>query len=303
MNKKELAITFGVTGNWSFALANVLLSIKKHSSKLKADFIVYHDNLAEKDKAVLNSILPCKFVNYNFPYDVSGLQNPNIETFSMLAFSRYECFDLLKEYKRVLWLDVDILIQKDISGLLNYTESGFGILAPEGSGEYMGHNYGLGMQFYTPIEDFNMDTGAYATGTFILGDNLRNYENMTNWCYEKTFEYFENLKYPDLAIINCLIQEFNIEPSRIDYNKYCCYPLNPDYKKAVILHPPGQEKFWNFYDFKEWNKNYKFWLKLGGTPYKGRKASWFFKKARKIFPGCPDPLRQTRGFIKFLLKK
>ena len=111
-------IVFGATGNMAFALGNVLIGLKKHSPDLKTDLIVYEQGISDKDKNILNSILPCDCRKYKFPYP-GYLANETLNKFSELTFARFECFNLLDEYKKVLWLDIDTLIKSDISGLFN----------------------------------------------------------------------------------------------------------------------------------------------------------------------------------------
>ena len=124
--KKELAIVLGATGNMAFALGNALIGLKKHNPNLIADIIVFEQNISKKDKNILNSIVPIKFINYEFP--VKGvLKKDTLKKFSELTFSRLECFKLLDEYKNVLWLDIDILIQQDIQQLLNEKSTGISL--------------------------------------------------------------------------------------------------------------------------------------------------------------------------------
>ena len=40
-----------------------------------------------------------------------------------MAFARYECFSLIEKYNKVLYLDTDTLVQKDIIDLLNIEEN------------------------------------------------------------------------------------------------------------------------------------------------------------------------------------
>lgn len=63
--KKELAIVFGITKDLDFALANVLIGIKKHFKyKNKYDVIVYHDGLNSSTQDMLNTIMPCTFMQF-----------------------------------------------------------------------------------------------------------------------------------------------------------------------------------------------------------------------------------------------
>jgi len=297
INKKNLAIVFGITSNLTFALANVILGLKKYSPNLADEIIIYHDKIDEKDQKILNTIIPCRFIKYEFPIkDVSRFNEAYFKRFSELAYSRYECFSLLKEYRNVMWLDVDILIQKDISSLLDYAENSFGILAPLSDGSK------LRGQLFNAIDDYDMNGKAYSSGTFIIRDNLENYENMAQWCYDKTLQYSEHLLLPDQAILNFLIQEFNIPVKEIELEKYCFHPRNNKYREASILHTYSCQKFWNFYSIKEWNENHKEWIKMGGSGTKIKKADPLSLMVNKKWPEAPSPLRKPRHFVKFLYK-
>lgn len=298
MSKKEFAIVFGVTANLTCALANVVIGLKKYSPNLADEIVIYHDEISENDQKILNSILPCRFIKYEFPInDTSKFNEAYFNQFSKLAYSRYECFNLLKEYNKVLWLDVDILIQKDISGILDFCKNGFGIISG------LSPDIKLIDQLFKPINGFDMNKKAYSSGTFIVQDNLPNYDKLTQWCYDKTCEYAEFLYLPDQAVLNFMIQKFNITPDEIDLPCYCCHPTDKKHKKAYILHSYRPEKFWNFYSIKEWNENYKYWLKRGGTPTKIKKADFLSLIVNKKWPDAPNPIRKPRQFFIFLYKK
>ena len=293
MSKKDLAIVFGISSNLTFALANVILSLKNHSPKFADEIIVYHDGINEKDKKLINEILPCKFNEYEFPVkDTSDFDPFFFEQFSKMAYSRFECFNHLDNFKRVLWLDVDILIQKDISGLLNYTKTGIGMLP----GDFIKHN------FKEPLSDFDMEKLGFWTGTIILTDEIKNYEKITGWCYENLLKYASKLYLPDQAIFNIMLEAFNLEPMGIDKQTYCAHPIQKEAKNAVILHAYRPKKFWDCFRLKEWVENDKKWQKMGGTPYKGKICPLHVRFIEKYLPGAPDPLKKPRAFFQFAIK-
>lgn len=287
-DKKKLAIVFGVTGNMAFALANVLIGLKKHSPELIADFIVFEQRISDKDKNLLNSIVPCDFRNYKFP-EQGYLTDDTLKKFSELTFSRFECFNLLREYKKVLWLDIDILIQRDITPLLSEYSTGISLLG----------NCRAGDDFTIEVKGLEPDKENFNAGIMYLQDNLLSYEDFADWCYKKTVEYAVYLKSADQGIINLLIKEKNLNVHRLHYN----YNFNPAYgdsgKGATILHTFCPEKFWNYWSYQEWNENNKIWLKMGGTPYKGKKIGLWERKFKDI----PHPLKRTSGFIKYWVNK
>ncbi len=263
MPKRHCAIVIGTTSNLTFALANVMMGIKKHSPDFDCDFIVYHKDITEKDKEIINNkITPTTFIEYDFLLKSKNNQF-FIDRFTNLAFSRYECFNLLKEYKNVIWIDVDTLIINDISQIIEYAkETGFSIL----------QGGSVGSNFNTPINGYNMNNIGCNSGVLVINEKLPEQEKLSQWCYNKTEELKEKVISPDQGIICLMIEEFNLEikPLPILYN---CYPIYNFANEAFILHTWGPEKFWNFYDNAQWDSDYKRWIEFGGTPANIRKLT------------------------------
>lgn len=296
-NKKDKAIVLGATGNMAFAAANALIGIKKHSPDLKADFIIFHNDFSEKDKNLLNSIIPCKFIDYKMPINTQGVEESSFSRYSKLAFSRYECFRMLDEYKQVLWLDIDVLVQKDISAIFDYAKTGISLyqeIAP------------LQECFSIPVEGYDMKGAHYNSGVLLLSDSLQNCNAMANWLYQKTIEYGKYLKYADQGVINLLIQEFRLEVDKLP-EKYNCHSTKNNSQNACIVHSYSPQKFWKWYErayhFKEWDENYKQWLKMGGSPYIGLKYDFWEKIVKNIDYDCPHPIRQPGKLFRFILKR
>ncbi len=239
IKKKELALVFGITKNFDFALANVLFGIKEKSKLKNFDIIVFHDGLNEEKKNCLNSILPCVFKDYKNDISTEELNQENLKLYSNMCLARYECFDLLLEYQTVLWNDVDILIQGDLRGLLNYgNKSGLAMT-------YNDIGFLTEANFDGLIEEFNMCLPLLNSGIIVLTDKLPHYEKMKDWCYSTLKKYSKKLKYLDQGVLNLLVQEFKIEVEAIDIAKYCCHPDRPYSEDACIVHSYGYDKFWN----------------------------------------------------------
>ncbi len=291
MDKKETCIVFGITANLTFALANVLIGLKKHSPDLADEIIVYHDNISENDRDLMRAILPTRFIKYEFPIkDTSNFDPMFFSQFSNLAYSRFECFNLLNEFKNVIWLDVDILIQKDISGLLEYEHDGMGILP----GDRIKHN------FKEPMDCYDMEKMGYWTGTILFTDRIKNYDKITDWCYEKLLEYSDKLYLPDQAIMNIALLNFGINPAGFDKDVFCAHPVSKAARDAVIVHSYRPKKFWDCWKFEEWDENDIAWRKMGGTPYKGKRCPVYVRYLEKWLPGSPDPVKKPKAFFKFL---
>lgn len=298
INKKDKAIVLGTTGNRAFALATVLLGIKKHSPELQTDYIIYYKDLSEKDKKLLNSILPCKFIEYKFTNEEVDLnKSPYFNQFTLLAYSRYECFTLLKEYKNVLWLDIDILVQKNITGIFNANKTGFAAYYyPEDIVKVMDN-------FTEPIKGY-INTRSINSGVMVMNDNLKSYEKLTQWCYDKTVEIVDKLTAPDQGIINLMFQEFDIKVTELDkiYNFQPTHKIKEN-KGAVLLHSSNIHKYWNFWNFKEWNELYSEWIKMGGSKYTGKRVGILERNWIYRWGSIPYPLKHTKKFMKWCLSQ
>lgn len=296
--KKKLGIVLGATGNMAFAAANVLMGLNEHLSETEYDVIVYHKGISAKDMEIMNKIRQVQFIEYNYFEEHKDKFDLNtINRFTTLAFSRYECFRLLEKYQKVIWLDIDLLIKANINELLNYCKTGIGLYS---AGSI------LSQELHVKLENFNINNKSYNSGVIVLQDNLKDYNIIADWCYQKTLEFAEHLNCPDQTIINLALQQFNLNVDELPV-EFNCHPDYPENRIALILHPFCMEKYWNYYSDRTWNKNYKKWKIMGGSRFTGHKYNFIEKliiKYKKIyFLEAPDPIRQTRKFFMYVIKQ
>lgn len=257
MSKKEVCIVIGATKNYTSQLAAVILGIKRHCCNFYDSIIVYHnginDDIQNEFKNISESI---EFKPYGLEM-LEGNVPPLIDEYSIVTFSRFECFNMLNFYKTVIWLDIDILIQNDISSLLSYGKESGMALSISDCGFLNYHN------FTENIKNYNMYTNLYNAGMIVLTDTLVNFENMTEWCYKKLYQLGKKLLWCDQGILNILIQEYNIEVEEINIEKYVCHPERKSVKESTIVHSYGREKFWNSMSrdiaFPEWSSLVQEW--------------------------------------------
>lgn len=259
-NKKNVGIVFGLTKNLTFAVACVMLDLKEKSPDLADEIVIFHDGISIKQQTILNSILKCRFIKYKFPIkDKTKFNQETLRYFSKMVFSKFECLRLLNEYKNVIWLDYDIVINSDISELITRCDSGIKMMFP---------GCKVKDQLYFPINDYKMDNDGICGSCFVLQDHLTNYIEMYNFCYEKVEKYGNNLKMGEQAIFDFMIQQFKLDVSKIDHNLYSVHPSEKEkLNNAKIIHSAGSKKFWNEINNEHWNKNYKKYLKMGGQKY------------------------------------
>ena len=260
MKKKKVAIVFGITDSYVNMLANVLIGLKKHSKKFWDDIIIYHEDVSKRHQTQINLIMPCSFVKLSSDDFSKFVSKEQLELYSAAAFFRFECFKLLNDYEKVIWQDVDILMQKDQEEILEYADK-TGIALVQSDGFRVEHN------FFKLIPEYNMFAPLYNSGLMVISDKMKNYNEIYKWCYSSIKKYGESLRWIDQGIINLMIQEFSLDVEKIDRNKWQCFPLDYKYiNDASIIHAYGIRKFWNDDEYKkmfpEWVDNYNEWKSI-----------------------------------------
>lgn len=258
--KKNRAIVFGLTSNHIFAVGCVMQDIKRLCPDIADEVVIFHDGIEEKQKKILNSILPTRFIHYEFPVDQKNtLKARATQYFTKMVFTKFECLRLLKDYRAVMWLDYDIVVQKNISDLFDNASVGIKVI-PGG--------ITVREQLLEPVPEYDMQAEGIVASTFILFDSLQNYMDMYKFCYEKLNEYSNILYMPEQAIFDFMMQEFRLVPASLDRNLYTPHPSDPiNSREAFIIHAYGQPKFWNGLYNSNWQNNYQCWKSLGGAKY------------------------------------
>lgn len=279
MQKKKLAIVLCSTSNQMFAVGNVLIGLKKHFSmpENEYDIILYiGGKINIKDEKAVKSISNnITIKNYKSPLS-KEFRNSNAGLcWSQMAPARFECFSLLNEYKKVLYMDNDILIQKDIIDIVNMSEQ----LCATFEKKPIIDNVKMHSEKFDSNK-YNLETDLFLSGVFLLNDNINeNYNKIVQWCYKMT----EKWLIADQPLLNLAVQEFNIKTLAFD-EKYqmIFYPNDTNMKNGYILHPCWSPKFWNGHNYEEWNKNNNEWIELGGLPYDDEYVSNKMKEINKI---------------------
>lgn len=265
--KKNLGIVVAVSDNLAFAAGNIAIALNRYM-KIEYDLLVYTIGMSEKNRAVLNLIPNCKVIDYEFPEGfVDNMMNSLPEGCrfkderKLMRFCHYEAFKILSDYKNSFWIDADMSIQGDISGMLEYGP--FGITTDE--------PWDVRSQFISPIAGYDLDRMGVCSGIMRLSDSLP-YEEIYRWLYEKTIEYAHFMKNGDQAIINLMIQKFDIEPILMPRDIYQCKFTKREAIDAKVVHFGWETKIWDdkyiMSFFPEWYRVHKEWLELGGEDFK-----------------------------------
>lgn len=309
MSKKN-AIFFSCNERFIFTLSVALLSLKKYNQELlkNTDVLVYYQGFTQADKDFLNRILPCKFTEYHFAVE-TDFNNINFKHFTQLTFARYEIFDLLDTYRKVLYIDVDVMIGGDLSYIFNNfgDKSGVAMCKDTQKGLTL-----ITKNFVKPMPQYDMTVPCYNAGVTLFCDNIPHRRELRMWCYHKTAEWLENLVCPDQGVVNVMFQEFGIQVEVLP--DICnCLPSNPKYldknrHDVLIYHcAGGGVRFWTYTWNSLWQPFYQEYLAMGGNPHTDKEHAWlkWIKKLNlqrwAFFDRSPDPQMHPARFIKYVL--
>ncbi|MGO2511175.1 glycosyltransferase [Marinomonas polaris] len=269
---KKNAVVFTVSSDLIFAVANLMLDIKRITPEIADEVVVIHNGINKKDLELLNSILPVRDIFYEIPVDDLSIFNQDtLRYFTIMAYAKYECLRLLSDYKNIIYLDPDMIILKDLSGLLEPCESGVKMM-PSGAL--------VSSQLHQDINDYDMNKEGICGALFCFQDHI-DYMKYYNFCVFSLNKYAGFLKLAEQAIFDFMIQEFDIKIQSLDFKIYSPHPRDKDLiPNAKIIHAYGQPKFWNGLNDEHWNSNYQEWLSMGGSKYK--KPTFVSKVIKKL---------------------
>lgn len=301
--KKDTAVVLASTKDYLYATSNVLIGLTKCSPDFATDIILFNDGIDEIYKNKLNQLTKnIIYKLYNNDYFISKTNLkietlPRLKRFSLLAYARYEIFDLLKYYKKILYIDCDMLIQKDISKVKKF-----------GPISLQRHNKTLAYCFNTDkkeIEGVDTSLYSYMNSYIYINDNLNHYEILTDECYQLTQKYILNSTLPDLAIISILLYKYNITPNEAPRSIHALHTAKESYDSCMV-HPINGLK-WKFWSnplmrqlYPLWQENYEEWIKMGGQKYEGPQyyLSDFPKEKDKIFKNYKNELFYRDLYLK-----
>jgi lipopolysaccharide biosynthesis glycosyltransferase len=266
----------GITPDLAFAAATILLALRRFPPCGEYDVVLHHGGLRSPDLAALSSVQRCHFVPYRCPEDIrTHIPRRTLRAFSDLVFAKYECFELLRHYSQVIWLDADLLIKGDTTVLLERGLCGAAFAREDKL---------LRFNFSSDIAGFDMDRPFFNTGLFVVSDSIRGWEGAREWLLDATVRYADRAVMGEQGILNLWLQHQRIEPADL-LPEYNVFRHRPDADRARIAHGVGHHKPWMDFADAAWNADYERWLAMGGTPCPVRKTIAFMAARH------PDPLR------------
>ncbi len=267
--KKDKAVVFAISDSYSFAVANMILNIETNDPGLISEYVIFSPDISDVNKNALLKLVPnIVFKDYKENYFFERAPKvprdaPFIVHWSYISMAHFEIFDLLDEYKHILYLDADMFVYKSIANLFNSKPLAWRASAAD---------------FYGFVKGYiEMPTGMTMpnAGLVYVNDKLPNYKTLTNACYDILCDGYGKMRTDrahDEMVLGILNYKYSLDVQLLPM-VYNCPFGGRQTNKAIILHFMGPLKIWknpiylNF--FPAFKQNYDSFIKAGGRPYEG----------------------------------
>ncbi len=306
MKHKNTALFFTASNLYTFALFTSIKTLLAHSPQLvsQSDIYVYNYRWPQAIKDIFTTHFPITLVDFELPDFVPP--SPMIDKFTPALFARFEAFKLLQKYQNVICLDSDILVQKELAGILDEVIQPLGFTldsCPSVSNCFAGN----------PVPGYDCSRPCMNAGFIVLKNPLPAVE-IRAWLYQMLAKYADICYLGDQGLMNLMLQEFKLTPTVLPelYNLPASRPTR-QLRKAYIIHSTGHRKFWYYYYYDEWYQSYAKWYALSHqavtvrVPPNTKGWNWLLKKTGwnkyVFFQLVPDGLRYPAKFLIFTLKR
>ncbi|GEM_PF-6745631 len=303
---KNTLCLFACSNDFAFALYVTLQTFFKNSPALAAasDVRVYAYHWSELTKKLIASCGPLEIIDYDLPSFVPRTQD--VMRFSPALYARFESFGLLEKYERVLCLDSDILVEKELLLIFDLMKDNIGLVP-----DTLPH---IGRNFRQPFGNYDFSQPCYNAGIIVLKKSklpLAGSELKT-WAYQQLAQQADNCLLGDQGIINVALQHFNLKVSTLsDKWNLPASSSRAKLKRAYIIHSTGHRKFWAYYYFHDFYTYYRKWRMQGGPAcairtYSDKWKNRWDKKPlpeRVFFELAPDPFKYPLKFMVFAIKR
>ena len=278
------AIVYTVSSSYYRQLGVSIVNIQRTNHDLYDAIVVVEYDLSEEQKSFLKKIEPkCVFVHYT-PEDFrEELCINDSELYHGLYYKDHACvqlgkhviFKLLQQYDKILLLEVDMIINGDISEIFNH--SGCAYVYYYEFNDYVKSKSDADLET-TLGYDINFTNDKYATngGLFYIDktiDSLSAYElalrTKRNYVKSSLNAKLHNPAAIDELCISYVILKLASKVRNLNYRLYNTlinkYGMRDNVK---IVHAFQDYKPWYNYQilnfFPEWGNSYNQWVSLGG---------------------------------------
>ncbi len=269
--------------------AALIKSVIYNSKFSNYKFYILHSSVDENNQKLLKQVFNAiEFINIQEYIDKQSIEkyantNKSIDYISSEMYYRLFIPDIFKQYDKVLYLDSDMTVIKDISELYNIDIDNYyaGVVEGKIIKEFIKKNKKVdtypqyNWQQYLKLKLNKKDLRYFNSGMLLL--NLKKLRE--DGIQQKMFEFLKKespLEFPDQDVLNAFFDE----KAKYLPEKYNTFHAALK-KETVIIHFVGKEKPWNYYKANDSFEHFWKYLKL--TPFWNTENENIYKKLRENY--------------------
>lgn len=249
----NISICFCINDKYAQYLGVVLTSILLNNKKETFKFYVLSSDISEENKNILNT-LKKKYKNFEIFYiyiDKNRFKNfkINIDYISIETYYRYILADVIPKEDKVLYLDVDLIVNNDLKDLWNININDY---------------------YCAAVKDLNFDTEKYKkcigmsdneeyinAGVILFNLRKLREDNIAEKYFKNNEIYKDKIKYQDQDVINItLSNKIKIIDSIYNFTRN---DKTKNRNDAVIIHFVGAKKPWKSLSFNKLKQLYYYY--------------------------------------------
>lgn len=243
--KNSMHIFFAINNNYTQHVGVAITSILVNNQDSFIHFYIISDGLIKKNKLKLSK-LKKNWKNFDITYfnidtDKFDALKLNISHISKQTYYRYLIPDLVPDLDKALYLDSDLIVNKNLSELWNTNINDFYTAGVKDT-------YIEKIKYKEKIK-FSTEDLYVNAGVLLLNLKKIREDNKIKELFENTKKFENIIEYQDQDIINITFKNKIKEISK-NYNyTFCdCLENELDYiKNVTIIHFTGHKKPWNHY--------------------------------------------------------
>lgn len=264
-DKDYVPVIFSVNDNYSKYLSVALQSVIESSSLDKNyDIIVFEDGISDENKRILKKQMPnnfsIRFYNMTPIFEKYDLKSWfNMDRLPLMAYARLFASEILQGYKKCVYLDVDLIVQKDIYEFYQNDIDGYFLGAVR---DILQTSSDMQEYFKTHLRMKDPENNYFNSGVLLLNLELIEQQNLIN-----KFLYFAEINnnrcHYDQNVLNAACEgkvkyispKWNAITSSIYYKEYYTTPYQAPFEHfSENLNAFLNDEDFNIVHFATWTK-------------------------------------------------
>lgn len=238
----EINIAFCINNAYADKAAVVMTSILENHKTQKINFYIFSSDLDDNNLHLLQKLL-LKYKNFTVqrilvPQHLVNSLPLNISHISVETYYRYVIADLLPDVDKILYLDADLIVCKNIADFYNTD---------------LKDNYFSGAEdLYIKETNHKQSIGLGAddlyinAGVLLMNLKLIRQDNLGEKLINATKELWNKIKYQDQDVINIVCKDKILQADNVyNFAKHNILKEKDKIKSACIVHYTGRKKPWH----------------------------------------------------------